>query len=233
MTHQQEPGGCLILTMLRLTAPRHTPQFERWNSSESGGASGGKDSLPSPASAQISAGVGPSDSPIWNQTLYFTHPTEALMAEGAAVLIELYQRGVHLAHQVGRSLPPLTSTRLQYVFLLNSTTHNHCLTWPHVRLSHAASCVAQEYGGTAPTSRESLVAATRSTEEAGGPPLESLVGYVLLPLGPLLRRNARNRTAKVSVLHRPTEPVYLEVVVERRFIDSWRPMGLGGYICLY
>ena len=38
--------------------------------------------LPEPSAAQMTMAVGPSDLPVWNQTLYFTYPTAELESDG-------------------------------------------------------------------------------------------------------------------------------------------------------
>eukprot|EP01047_Picozoa_sp_COSAG01_P066504 COSAG01_NODE_9194_length_2525_cov_1.283182_2_plen_584_part_00 len=61
-------------------------------------------SLPMPSAAQLTAAVGPGDTPAWNQTLYFTYPTAELYAEGAALLVEVFQRGLHSSENGRRQL---------------------------------------------------------------------------------------------------------------------------------
>ena len=53
-------------------------------------------SLPEASRAALTPAVGPGEQPVWNETVYFTVPTDQLHTDGAALLVEMYQRGVHL-----------------------------------------------------------------------------------------------------------------------------------------
>lgn len=56
-----------------------------------------------PSTAQLTAAVGPGSEPIWNQNLYFTYPTAKCTAPAAGLVIEYYQRGVHVPAEMAHS----------------------------------------------------------------------------------------------------------------------------------
>eukprot|EP01043_Picozoa_sp_COSAG02_P007701 COSAG02_NODE_235_length_27784_cov_9.895828_4_plen_933_part_00 len=74
----------------------NTYPLEEFGQLETDSTTGQATKLPEVSTAQLTPAVGPGDQPAWNETLYFTVPTDRLHADGAALLIELYQRGVHL-----------------------------------------------------------------------------------------------------------------------------------------
>ena len=70
--------------------------LEEFKQLEIEGGSGQVPKMPEVSTAQLTPAVGPGEQPVWNETLYFTVPTDRLHTDGAALLVELYQRGVHL-----------------------------------------------------------------------------------------------------------------------------------------
>jgi hypothetical protein len=70
--------------------------LEEFAQLEADASSGQVMKLPDVSTSQLTPAVGPGDQPVWNETLYFTVPTDRLHTDGAALLIEVYQRGVHL-----------------------------------------------------------------------------------------------------------------------------------------
>lgn len=74
----------------------NTYPLEECSVLETDATTGQATKLPDVSTAQLTPAVGPGDQPVWNETLYFTVPTDRLHTDGAALLIELYQRGVHL-----------------------------------------------------------------------------------------------------------------------------------------
>lgn len=58
--------------------------------------------LPQPSSVQITSAVGPGDRPVWNQAFYFTYPTAEIAADEAALVVEIYQRGIDYSDQINK-----------------------------------------------------------------------------------------------------------------------------------
>ena len=74
----------------------NTYPLEEFSQLETDATTGQATKLPEVSTAQLTPAIGPGDQPVWNETFYFTVPTDRLHTDGAALLIEVYQRGVHL-----------------------------------------------------------------------------------------------------------------------------------------
>jgi hypothetical protein len=68
-----------------------------------GGQTSSTTAFDTPSRTQVSGSAGPNAEPVWNQNMYFTYATADCGSSGAAVVIEYYQRGVHVAAGLAHS----------------------------------------------------------------------------------------------------------------------------------